>query len=73
MTDTLEGNFMPEQTYPATVKLKAVDRELGYRRRVFPRRVEAQQMTQATADEQIAIFEDIRRDYERLAAKERLL
>lgn len=44
-------------------KLKALERELGYRRRVFPRRVAEGKMKQADADREIAIFEAIAADY----------
>ncbi len=60
-------NFTSEQ------KRKAVERELGYRRRVYPRRIESGQMTQRLADEQIAIFEAIAADYAKLETTERLL
>jgi hypothetical protein len=53
-------------------KLEAIDRELAYRRRVYARRVEQGAMTQKLADRQIAIFEEIKWDYETLAEKERL-
>jgi hypothetical protein len=64
---------MTAPAFTATEKLRAVERELGYRRKVFPRRVAAEQMTEQLAREQIAIFESIRDDYAALAAKERLL
>lgn len=54
--------FCGEDFTPAD-KLKAVERELGYRRRVFPRRVEQQKMKQTDADREIAIFEAIAADY----------
>ena len=61
-------------TFTFEQKLEAVRRELKYRRRVYPRRIENKQMTQALADEQIAIFEEIEADYDRAAQKkERLL
>lgn len=44
-------------------KLAAVERELSYRRRVFPRRIEAGKMTKQLAFEQIAVFESIAADY----------
>lgn len=59
--------------FSASDKLKAVERELGYRRRVFARRVAEQKMTQAQADREIAIFTAIRDDYAKLAEGERLL
>ena len=60
-------------TFTAEQKLKAVERELTYRSRVYPRRIEAGKMTQKLADEQVALFEAIRDDYAALAGKERLL
>lgn len=62
---------MPDFT--ATDKLKAVGRELAYRRHVYPRRVAEGKMTKQLADAQIAIFEAIEADYEKLAQGERLL
>lgn len=64
---------MSERVFTAAEKLKGVERELGYRRRVYARRVAAGQMTQQLADEQIAIFEAIADDYRALAGRERLL
>jgi hypothetical protein len=57
----------------ATEKLKAVERELSYRKYVYPRRIDAGLMTSALAAEQIATFEEIAADYRELAEKERLL
>lgn len=54
-------------------KLAAIKRELGYRRRVYPYRVEQGKMSQALADKQIAIFEEIAEDYQAAAEKDRLL
>lgn len=54
-------------------KREAVQREIAYRRRVYPRLVAGGKMTQALADKQIALFEEIERDYTEMAAKERLL
>lgn len=62
---------MPEIT--ATDKLREINREIGQRRRVYPRLVAAEKMTQQAADRQIAIMEAIRADYEPQANKERLL
>jgi hypothetical protein len=64
---------MAERRFTAGEKLAAVERELGYRRRVYSRRVADRTMTQTLADEQIAVFEAIRSDYIALAEKERLL
>jgi hypothetical protein len=57
----------------AEQKLSAVERELRYRRRVYPRLIEAQKMTPEAAASQIAVFEAIEADYRTLAQKERLL
>lgn len=56
-----------------TEKLAAVNRELGYRRRVYERRVAEGKMSKALADEQIAVFEQIAEDYRKLTEGERLL
>lgn len=60
-------------TFTAEQKLKAVERELKYRRRVYTRWVADGKMTQAFADEQIAVFEAIRIEYVGAEAAERLL
>lgn len=54
-------------------KRKAVERELTFRRRVYPRFIEQKKMTQQLADEQIAIFEAIRMDYSAAEESERLI
>jgi hypothetical protein len=55
-------------------QLKAcADREVKYRRYVFPRRVEQQKMTQAQADREIGMMEAIAKHYAELAERERLL
>jgi hypothetical protein len=54
-------------------KRAAVVRELGYRKRVYERRVADGKMTRQLADAQIAVFEAILADYDKLAEKERLL
>lgn len=64
---------MTDRTFTATEKLRAVERELKYRARVFPRRVSEKKMSQELADEQTAVFEAIRQDYVKLARQERLL
>lgn len=65
MTDT-------RQAFTSDEKLQAVIRELGYRRRVYARRVAEKKMTQAQATKEIAVFEAIEADYRALAEKERL-
>jgi hypothetical protein len=49
---------------------KAVERELGFRRRVFARRVESGAMTQKDADREIAMFEVIHARYKTEAEAE---
>jgi hypothetical protein len=60
-------------TFSAAEKHKALIREIGFRRTVYPRRVQAGKMTQAQADKQLAIFEAIAADYAELAEGERLI
>jgi hypothetical protein len=45
------------------VKLKSLNRELKLRRSVYPRQVARGNMTQAEAEREIQIFEDIAHDY----------
>lgn len=46
---------------PATEQLVAcVDREIAFRRRVYPRWVAAGKLTQAAADEQMALMQAVR-------------
>lgn len=59
--------------FTAQQKLESVRREIGYRRRVFPRMVETGKFSQAFADREIAVMEAIATDYEQAAAKLRLL
>lgn len=46
-------------------KCAAIERELAFRRRVYPRRVEEGRMTAREAERQIAIMEAIHHDYTR--------
>jgi hypothetical protein len=59
--------------YTAEDKKKAIERELGYRRRVYPRWIEQNRMTKRQADQQIEIFEAIRDDYAKAETTERLI
>jgi len=61
---------MSNPTFSAKELLAAVERELGFRRRVFPRRVEQGQMSPEAARKQIAMFEAILEDYRVKAAAE---
>ena len=64
---------MADRIFTAADKLSAVRREITMRRRVYPRWVENNRMTQSKADEEIAVMEAIAADYERQAEGERLL
>lgn len=44
-------------------KLAAVERELGYRRRVYPRQIDQGRMRSENAARQIAVFEAIAAEY----------
>jgi len=59
--------------FTAQEKLDAVTRELRFRRRVYSIRVEDGRMTKELADRQIALFEAIEADYQKLAEGERLI
>lgn len=54
-------------------QLKCVDRELGFRRRVYARRVADGKMTQVAADREIALMEAVRETVDKAAAGGRLL
>lgn len=54
-------------------KLASAQRELGMRKRVYPRWVEQGKMKQAAADREIEIMQAIVDDYLAETAKERLL
>jgi hypothetical protein len=62
-----------DASFTATTKLGAVERELKYRRRVYPRLIADGKMTDGLAAAQIAVFEAIADDYRELAKKERLI
>lgn len=68
---------MAEMTFTARDKQKAIAREIGYRRRVYARKVEDGSMTREAATMQIGVMEAIEADYRKLAddedAKGRLL
>lgn len=68
MTDTLTMN-----RFTAQDKLECAEREVRYRKRVYAARVSTGRMTQGLADRQIALMEDIVRDYALAAEAERLL
>jgi hypothetical protein len=60
-------------TNTAAQKLRAIERELKLRKRVYPRWVESGRMSQKQAAEEIAIMEAIAQDYQELVEQERLL
>ena len=55
-------------TFTTEQKLEAVSREIGFRRRVYARRVGDGKMRQDQADREIAVMEAIKADYERIVA-----
>ena len=57
----------------ADQKLKAIRRELAFRRRCYPRWVANGKMTKAEADHEIAAFEAIEADYAALSDQGKLL
>jgi hypothetical protein len=57
----------------AETKLEVVERELAYRRRVYPRLVAEHKMTEGFARAQIDTMVAIAADYRALARKERLV
>jgi hypothetical protein len=59
--------------FTGTEKLEAMRRELKWRKRVFPNRVETRRMTPHEAKYQIAIIEAIIEDYMQMAELERLI
>lgn len=67
------SNATITQQYDAKTKLAAVERELRYRERVYPRWIEEGRITDGFAASQISIFEAIAADYREQAEKERLV
>ncbi len=49
--------------YTAREKMRAAQREVNYRRYVYAKRIADGKMTQAKADAEIAIMDEIARDY----------
>lgn len=64
----ITGNLFPDIT--AGEKLAEIQRELGMRRRVYPRRIGAGLMTREKADLQIRILVAIEDDYVLALAEE---
>ena len=57
-------------TFNTADKIKAIKREIGYRKKVYPNLIINKKMTQEYADKQVAVFEEILKDYEDLAKRE---
>ena len=69
----MAGDLSPTLIFTAQQKREAIERELSYRRRVYPRWIEQNRMTKRQADQQMAIFEAIREDYAKAETSERLI
>ncbi len=54
--------------FPADRKIQCIDREIGMRKRLYPRFILQRKITQEFADEEIAVLESIREDYEKAPA-----
>ena len=59
--------------FTAQDKLTCAVREVGWRQRVYPNRVDTGRMTQKQADREIAMMRAIAEDYQKLVESERLL
>lgn len=57
-------------TFTARQKMQAAQREVGYRRFVYPKRVADGKMSQSECDRGIAIMDEIAADYGKLAREE---
>lgn len=60
-------------TFTATEKRKETEKELAFRKRVFPRFVNEGKMTANEAERRLAIMAEIRQDYLDIENKDRLL
>lgn len=64
---------MSTSAYSTEQKLKAIEREIVWRKRVYPRRIEDGKMTKQAAEFQLDIFRAIASDYRQQTERERLL
>ena len=64
---------MTGEQWSATDKLACIERELGWRHKVYPRRIEQGKMTANQAAREIAIMQAIAADLRSKAQRERLL
>jgi hypothetical protein len=62
---------MSDQAFTNQEKLTCVKRELGLRRRAYPRWVGNGTMRQSAADREVALMEAIIADYEKLVEAEK--
>jgi hypothetical protein len=60
-------------TYSTQTKFQCIERELNYRRRVYPRWIAEKRISEDFAREQIRIMEEIADEYRKLETAERLL
>lgn len=64
--------FEHKPQFSAREKMQAAQRECGYRRFVYPKRIDAGKMKPEQASREIAIMDEIAHDYGVLAKKEEL-
>lgn len=64
---------MAESRFTNREKMQCAQREAGFRRYVYEKRVAAGKMSRTKADNEIALMEEIASDYGAAADKERLL
>ena len=54
------SDLFPQAPISTEALVECVDREIGFRRRVYPRHVAAGKLTQDAADRQLALMEAVR-------------
>lgn len=64
---------MSAREFPASAKLSCIEREFGYRKRVYKRLVERGKMGPEKAHIETELMEAIAADYRALVEKERLI
>lgn len=63
----------PQPTIPIDRQIKCIEREIAFRKRVYPKWVVGGRMTQTKADEEIGVMLAVLETLEALARKGRLL
>lgn len=63
----------PNWRFTATEKRKEIEKEIGYRKRVFPRMIDDGRMLASEAERRLALMAAIRQDYLDIENKDRLL